>query len=102
MNWTQTKRKFLKQIEVTKKENKHHIPYECFKNVPDTAQLREEDVSKRVWIASYPRTTKAFLKEIHEDHYKIDIKGQVPTLSLYKNEVILHPKEWTKPRFYDK
>ncbi len=101
MTWTQKKRKLLKKIKIKEDETKHGISFKYFEGAPNTAQLRDADKGKRVWIASFPRTKKIHLINISNDVIGVQFQGEVPIIYLYSKEVILHPKEWNKERFND-
>jgi hypothetical protein len=101
MSWTKKKRKLIKKIKLDEAETKHGIQFEVFKNTPESAKLREEDIGKRVWLAAYPRTTKAKLNDLTDKDVKIKFTGEIPIITVHPEEVMLHPGEWTKERFKD-
>lgn len=103
MNWTEFKREYLKSINTKQIKDASGFPYEAFNEVPDSAKLKDDDIGKQVWVASKPRTRSLYLLEINDDHFKVKqrgrLKGGEPRIShLYKDEVIIHPNEWTKDR----
>jgi len=99
MTLTEYKRKLNKDIKIITKVDPNDFPYEAFINVPKKLKLTKKDKGNKVWIASYPRTTKAFLFKILEDgNISVKFKGEVPIRTFYKDEVIIHPSLWTKER----
>lgn len=98
MNFTQLKRKLLKQIEHETQRTTKGIPYDVFIHTPDTLRLREEDKGKRVWHSAYPRTEKIRLESIEEETVTLNFIGQSCKRFSFISEVILHPSEWSKER----
>lgn len=99
MNWTERKRRLLKKITIEEEKTEQGFVYFVFNNIPKAFKVRNEDIGKKVWIASYPKTSKAFLFKIEKDYYKIKFQKETPLFYVFKNEVVLHPEEWTKERF---
>lgn len=98
MNWTQFKNRINSDIEIVDREDPNGFRYQAFENFPEHIQLTEKDKGNKVWIASLPRTTDAFLKKITEDGIYIKFKGEVPIRVFYSDEVLVHPDLWTKKR----
>jgi len=93
MNFTERKRKVIRDIDSKTEYTKQQIPYEVFENVPDKIKINDNDLGKRVWFIDEARTEKITIKEINDDHYVISYRtGQ--ERAVFKGQVILHPKEW--------
>lgn len=93
MNYTERKRELLKSIEIIDKRLPSGIPYQVFDDIPNKLKMTEEQIGKRVWIASMPRTTKAYLKEFDGNEVLIRFRTGVDR-DFFVEEVILHPTEW--------
>lgn len=96
MNFTQKKRKILREIKEETTETEQGIPYLVFRDAPDILRPKQEDKGKRVWLAGHPRTSKFILLDFDEDndYFILSEIGSVPKKYVFKTEVVLHPSEW--------
>lgn len=101
MTWVETKtrmtgkekKRLLHKITIDEKEDKYGFQYKYF-TAPDHLRPTPEDVGKRVWIASEPRTAKWILNGITEDGIQVQQVGSRVQRTLYHEEVLLHPSSW--------
>lgn len=100
MNFTQLKRKALREIKEESTKTEQGIPYLVFRDAPNTLRPTQQDKGKRVWLAGHPRTSKFRLLDFDEknEYFIVDEVGAVPKRYVFKEEILLHPKEWTKEK----
>lgn len=93
MSWKQD---IINEIDIGERESNHGIKFKVFENAPESVQLNEDDIGKRVWYADLPRTKHIKLINVVDGIYRISRKGENTFMSVYPNEVLLHPSEWKK------
>lgn len=93
MSWKQD---IINKIDIVEDITEQGINYKIFKNAPKSVQLKEEHIGKRVWYADLPRTKHIKLLNFVDGVVRISRKGRNTFMSVYPNEVLLHPSEWIK------